>query len=521
MKEDLDENYSNQIEKVTENSSKKDPIKDTNYDLNLNIDNENLDDYINGRNFDNFDVCFNKKDTPYEKNKFNIPIKNKNNIFSNNNNTKDKNHLSYLSNLKDKSTHDDSNNLMRSISNGNTDKTDKLSFNEMKAFSLYENDELGVKDLTNVSAENSNNEKLIVERNFALKNNFHFKVSNSIKNKDYIASPEFFPNNFKFKNSNNKIHSPNNSSRSPNSNCNSFDNGQEKYFTDKSLPDISKIDLNESNKSMKNILITPNSVANANPFGYENLIENGNDKIKDDEYFIDHETKQRKESVLSNISNSSTSQTNPKSHITKYCLKNTTPFIPSNLKAEHQMRMNYFKNDNFNYFQNYTNYQYNNSFHNHNSQSAQPIYNYNPNFLNYDLNFVKVNSSPVFYGNEFQENFEEMKNINLSEKDNVKSDSNANTPKINTNSIDKQSNNDNATNSFKLNHVLNNKTGNPIGLGKQFNTVREREGKPRMNKGNPSEEPYNKIILENVNSLFIFNNNLFFRFSEEKISELP
>lgn len=461
------------------------------------------------------------KNRPYEKNKFSIPPNNnKNDHFYN------QNFLSYSSHQqKEKSTNDDSNNLMRSMSNVNTAVNNK----EDKTLSLYENDEFCFKELSELSLENSNNERIISERNF-VQNNFHFKIPNSNininknKNKNYNVSPEFFPSNFNPKtfcciNNDNKNNnescsssssSSKNSSASQKSNCNSIDNGQEKYLTDKSLPDISNIDLNEWNKSLKNILITPNSLVNTNPFCSESPTENGNEKIKEveeEDYLKDcSESTKRKKSILNSINNSYANANS--NNLKKYCLQ--TPFIPKNLleqQQQQQLKLNYFG-----YIPSYNNFQFNNNngvFNNNNnnisnanSSSAQAMFNYKPNYLNYDLSFAKINSSPILNSNSNLDNFEEIKHTNLNEKENSsKNNLNNKTAKLNISYCSRNNFNNFTSNSFnKLsNNNFNIKSNNPtISLNNPFINAKERDGKPRINRNNLAEEPHNKINLENV-----------------------
>ncbi len=457
------------------------------------------------------------KSRPYEKNKFDVTPDNKNNIPK----------INFLPNssqlLKEKSTYDDSNNFMRSISNGNVDSK------EDRSMSLYENDEFLFKELSELSHENSINDRIISERKY-IQNNFHFKIPNSSNNfnhKNYNTSPEFLPSNFKqinitcnknliFSNndqSSSSTSSPKNSSVSPKSNCNSLDNGQGNYFTqDKSsFPEISNIDLNESNnKSLKNmnILLTPpNSFIasnSSNPICFENsAAENGSEKLKD--YCKNSELSKRKNSLLNTVNNSLLANTNTNSkcnNLNKYCLQ-TSPFIPKNLwEQQQQSRMNNY----LNYIPSYNNFQFNNNnygiYNNIGLSSAQSMYNYMPTYLNYDLRFTQLNSSPVLNSNFNPDNFEDIENLKLNGKENFPKNNlnnNKNYP-LNVTAGNSSNNNNYALNSFEHNNNLNNKLINPINLKNSFNNLKDtNNAKPRINRNNSAEEPHNKINLENVN----------------------
>jgi len=454
----------------------------------INID--NFDEFINGngKNFENNDLYFNMKNKPYEKNKFNINQHTNKNIFCN------KSQLINNPSFKDKNpTNEDSSNLLRTISNGNSLK-ERKRVND-KSTSFYEYDEQFYKELTEFSiGENSNPEKPFTEKKF-IPRNFHINIKNSYTpNKtNFQTSPEFLNFNLKNKNSSTDY-------TSPKSRTNSLENGQEKNLTDNILPYQSNLDLADMDQSEKNYLfITPNSIISFNPFSRNsNSNENGAEKSKEEGTVKENETNDLKKCILNNINNSFAY-----SKTSKYFMQ--APFYPKNL-TDQQQPMNYSNSNNFNYLSNY-NYQFTNNFNGifiSNSLSPQNLFYYQPKFYNNnELKCIKGNISPILSCNDYIENNGSFKNWSFNFNQNEKNLENLNSPSkiLQTNNINENHFNKN-NNNFKINSTANLRSSQQLNISYAFDCFRDRDIKLKTNKISSLEEPNNKINLENVKRIF-------------------
>ncbi len=463
----------------------------------------NFNDNIKKKNFEYYEFNTCNKNKQLEKNKFNTisASANNNNIFL------DKNHFMNIHYFKEELNNNiNNNNLTRSASNGNSINENMITKID-KTISLYDNDEFSLKELSELSTEapsisniiNGNKqESLFVEKKL---NTHHFKIPTSIINTNYNKSELIDKNLNSTENISNFNNNPlnnkpnfNKDSCSPKSNYILLDNGQEKYSLERSLRDISNIDLNESNKSLKKLYNYPNTIFNSNTITVDKEkfnTENGSERIRIKEDNDGLANNRNFVNLNNNDENSCKMDENSKkATANKFCFQ--IPFIPKSLKEQNQklisLNSNNFSNNNFN-FTNCYNYPYNcNSIYNNNSSLS--AYNYRPSILNYELNFLKLNSSTNLNTyNNHEENFQRFKILNLN-NDKCPNENNSKTKTLKTNF--------NSIGTFKTKNSTNINSFNTTNCNYIFEGVKEKEKKIVQNRTSMNEEPHNRINLENV-----------------------